>query len=102
MPSRCPCGCGRRAVKGSGIYVKGHQPAGTSRDPLGKDHAHNAAYNRLYQLPIRKKLKKKRRADAEAYLIERIYRFHYNCISGTISGTGTCTCTIGNSSTTTD
>ena len=41
MPSRCACGeCGR-FVKGSGIFVKGHQPAGTSNDPLGKQKAAN-------------------------------------------------------------
>ena len=43
MPSRCACGeCGR-FVKGSGIFVKGHQPAGTSNDPLGKQKAANDA-----------------------------------------------------------
>ena len=65
MPSRCPCGC-LTFVKGSGIYVKGHQPVGTSRDPLGKDRAQNATSN-----PIKnKKAKTQRRKDAEAYLIK--------------------------------
>lgn len=73
MPSRCPCGCGR-AVKGLGIYVKGHQPAGTSRDPLGKEKADNDRKNPIYN-PINnpinaKKRKTERRADAEAYLLE--------------------------------
>jgi len=93
MPSRCPCGCGR-FVKGSGIYVKGHQPAGTSRDPLGKDKAHNdrnnpiwnpinnpiwnpinnpiysPIYSPIYNPIYAKKRKMERRADAEAYLLE--------------------------------
>ena len=69
MPSRCPCGC-RTATGRVGVYVKGHQPAGTSRDPLGKDRAQNAATNKKWNPIINKKRKTERRKDAEAYLIK--------------------------------
>ena len=71
------CGCGGFvSVKGS--YRKGHQPAGTSRDPTGRIQVHNDRNNPIYN-PIynpinnpinNKKRKIQRRADAEAYLIE--------------------------------
>ena len=61
MPSNCACGCGLRVSYG-GVFRNGHQAAGTSRDPKGKDQAANH----------RKKLKThtQRRADIEAYLLE--------------------------------
>ena len=65
MPSRCPCGC-RTATGRVGVYVKGHQPAGTSRDPLGKVRANNKKWNPINS----KKRETERRKDAEAYLIK--------------------------------
>ena len=44
MPSKCACGCGER-VSQDGCYRKGHQPAGTSRDPQGKIKAADAISN---------------------------------------------------------
>jgi len=41
---KCKCGCGRR-VAYSGTYCAGHAPAGTSRDPHGKNKAANAKWN---------------------------------------------------------
>ena len=69
MPSRCPCGC-RTATGRVGVYVKGHQPAGTSRDPLGKARAINKKYNPINNKKWSKKRKTERRKDAEAYLIK--------------------------------
>ena len=73
MPSRCPCGC-RTATGRVGVYVKGHQPAGTSRDPLGKVRASSKKWNPIKNKkwnPINsKKRKTERRKDAEAYLIK--------------------------------
>ena len=73
MPSRCPCGC-RTATGRVGVYVKGHQPAGTSRDPLGKVRASRMKWNPIKNKkwnPINsKKRKTERRKDAEAYLIK--------------------------------
>ena len=40
MPTFCVCGC-RKRVTFKGQYAKGHQPAGTSRDPDGKHKALN-------------------------------------------------------------
>jgi hypothetical protein len=61
-----------------GIYLKGHQPAGTSCDPEGKVNANNTKNNPKWN-PINNpihnpinalKRKIERRADAEGYLIE--------------------------------
>jgi hypothetical protein len=41
---KCECGCGRR-VAYSGTYCAGHEPAGTSRDPHGKNKASNDKWN---------------------------------------------------------
>ena len=41
---KCKCGCGRR-VAYSGTYCAGHEPAGTSRDPHGKNKASNDKWN---------------------------------------------------------
>ena len=73
MPSTCECGCGLQ-VGYSGNYRKGHQPAGTSCDPDGKQRVSNQHHNPI-NAPIngpiqRAKLKRERRADAEAYLLE--------------------------------
>ena len=40
----CACGCGLR-VSRKGVFRKNHQPAGTSRDPEGKEKAANAISN---------------------------------------------------------
>ena len=34
MPGKCECGCNER-VAFKGMFKKGHQPEGTSRDPEG-------------------------------------------------------------------
>ena len=45
MPSVCACGvCGLR-VYTNGVYRKGHQPAGTSRDPQGMAKANHDIWN---------------------------------------------------------
>ena len=42
MPTFCACGPGcLKRVSFKGMYAKGHQPAGTSRDPDGKHKALN-------------------------------------------------------------
>jgi hypothetical protein len=66
----CACGrCGLR-VAYRGVYRKGHQPFGTSRDPDGKQKIANDIKNPINN-PI-KSLKRKieLRADSEAFLIE--------------------------------
>ena len=44
MPTTCACGCPKR-VTFKGMYAKGHQPAGTSRDPNGKSKALDDKWN---------------------------------------------------------
>ena len=74
MPNICACGCGQR-VAYYGIYRKGHQPPGTSRDPAGKQKAANdinnpinnpinhPIYNPIYN-PIYKPINNKRVQEA--------------------------------------
>ena len=85
MGAKCACGCGHR-VAFKGMYRKGHQPPGASRDPDGKHKALNDKWNPInnpinnpithakwnpINNPINaKKRKLERRADAEAYLFE--------------------------------
>ena len=47
MPTYCPCRCGLNVSK-KGVYRKDHQPAGTSRDPQGKEKAANAISNPIH------------------------------------------------------
>ena len=44
MPTRCVCGCRALVAKG-GCFIPGHQPVGTSHDPLGKMKAANKIGN---------------------------------------------------------
>ena len=61
MGAFCACGCGLR-VSFKGVFRKNHQPAGTSRDPEGKEAALSAIHN--------PKVQKRAREEAE----ERIAR----------------------------
>jgi hypothetical protein len=69
IPSRCACGC-RKPVGCKGIYLKGHQPAGTSCDPEGKAKANNSRNNPKWNPINKRKRKIERRGDAEGFLIE--------------------------------
>ena len=44
MPGKCECGCNER-VAFKGMFKKGHQPEGTSRDPEGKQKLLNGKWN---------------------------------------------------------
>ena len=44
MPTWCACGCGLR-VQFKGCFKKGHQPAGTKRDPSGQIKAAHDKWN---------------------------------------------------------
>ena len=49
MPSVCACGTCGLQVSNPGVFRKGHQPAGTSRDPDGKEKARNDVNNAKVQ-----------------------------------------------------
>ena len=65
MPSRCACGECDRFVTGSGIFIKGHQPAGTSHDPLGKIKANNAKNSAKNNAKNNAKVQQRAREEAE-------------------------------------
>ena len=60
MPAKCACGCGER-VSHTGLFVKGHKPAGTSRDPEGKAKAASAITNAINN----RKVQERARVNAE-------------------------------------
>ena len=65
MPAKCACGCGL-PVAFKGVFRKGHQPAGMSRDPAGKDKALNDTWN-----PIKNaKLQEHARVDNEERIVK--------------------------------
>ena len=97
MPSRCACGECDRFVKGSGIFVKGHQPAGTSNDPLGKQKAANDANDAKVQQRAREeaeeriaKMPKSEPMLTEAEAAEKAEEI-MECVGDTINTSG---CTV--------
>jgi hypothetical protein len=64
MPTYCACGCGLR-VSYAGAYRKGHQPAGTSRDPEGKIKAASAIHNPINNPINNRKVQERARVENE-------------------------------------
>ena len=54
MPNYCMCGC-RGFVSVKGAYCKGHQPAGTSRDPTGRIKANNDRTNPINNAKVQER-----------------------------------------------
>jgi len=68
MPAKCACGCGLQ-VAFKGVFRKGHQPAGMSRDPAGQAKALNDKWSPIWnpiKNPIKNaKLQERARVDNE-------------------------------------
>ena len=64
MPNKCACGCGLR-VEFKGCYKKGHQPAGTKRDPSGQIKASHDKWNAINNPIYTAKRQKLEREAAE-------------------------------------
>ena len=65
MPVSCACGC-RARVAFKGMYAKGHQPAGTSRDPDGKHKALNDKWGPITNAKKQKKYREENEARINA------------------------------------
>ena len=64
MGASCACGCGER-VSHKGAYRKGHQPAGTPRDPTGKSKVINDRHNPINNPLNNAKVQERAREEAE-------------------------------------